>query len=132
MPFCSSCGKSLEEGAKFCSGCGTTLTGAQPTTTSGAAAAPAQVTRVVVVEAKKGGRLAFKGFLIAFILAVIFVAATKGDKSTQSVGMVMPSESVQPTSSPTCESGRRTTISFTERVLVGPSRSSSCSCVLGV
>jgi hypothetical protein len=57
--------------------------------TSGAAAAPAQVTRVVVVEPKKGGRLAFKGFLTAFILAIIFIAATKGDKSTQAAGMVI-------------------------------------------
>lgn len=59
------------------------------TTTSGAAAAPAQVTRVVVVEPKKGGRLAFKGFLTAFILAVIFGVATKDDKSSQSIGMVI-------------------------------------------
>jgi hypothetical protein len=58
-------------------------------TTTLAAAAPAQVIRVVVVEPKKGGRLVFKGFLTAFILAVIFVAATKDDKSSQSVGMVI-------------------------------------------
>jgi hypothetical protein len=89
MAFCSTCGKGLEEGAKFCSGCGTTTTGAQVTTTLGAAAAPARATRVVVVEPKKGGRLAIKGFLTAFILGIIFTAATKGDKGTQGVGMVI-------------------------------------------
>ena len=51
------------------------ITGAV-TTTSGAAAAPAQVTHVVVLEPKKGGRLAFKGLLTAFILASSFMAAT--------------------------------------------------------
>jgi hypothetical protein len=34
----------------------------------------------VVVEPKRGRRLAFKGFLVAFILALIYMAATKNDK----------------------------------------------------
>ena len=58
-------------------------------TTSGAAAAPAQFTRVVVVEPKKGGRLAMKGFLTAFILAIIFTATLKGEKSLQHTGMLV-------------------------------------------
>jgi zinc-ribbon domain len=89
VAFCSTCGKALGESARFCSGCGTGIIGAQVTTTSGAAAAPARVTRVVVVEPKKGGRLAFKGFLTAFILAIIFIVATKSDKGPQAVGMVV-------------------------------------------
>jgi hypothetical protein len=68
MAYCSSCGKAIEEGSKFCSGCGTTLSGAQ-------AAAP--ITRVVVVKPRSGGLLAFKGFLTALLLAFIFVFATK-------------------------------------------------------
>jgi hypothetical protein len=79
VSYCSNCGKALEEGAKFCSGCGTTVSGAQ-------LAAPTPVTRFATVNPKSGGSLAFKGFLTALLLALIFAAATKSDKSD--VGIV--------------------------------------------
>jgi len=69
MAYCSSCGKAIEDGSKFCSGCGTTLSGAPP--------AAASITGVVVVKPRSGGLLAFTGFLTALLLAVIFVAAAK-------------------------------------------------------
>lgn len=69
MAYCSSCGTALEQGASFCTGCGT-ISGIQ-------AAAPARVTRVVVVKPKSGGLLAFKGFLTALLLAFIFIAGAK-------------------------------------------------------
>jgi hypothetical protein len=92
------------------------------TTTSGAAAAPAQFTRVVVVEPKKGGRLAMKGFLTAFILAIIFTATLKGEKSLQDTGMLVALELAQPISLSTYESGRGTTKLFMVRALRGLSR----------
>src|ERR1700676_5407700 len=50
MAFCSGCGKSLEGGQKFCTECGAAISGAPAAAPSGAAAAPASVTPVVVVE----------------------------------------------------------------------------------
>ena len=88
MAYCSNCGQPLQDGAKFCSSCGTTPLGAQLTSGSAPATAPAPV-RVVVVETRKGDRLAFKGFLTSFILAIIFGAATKNDGSAHSVVIVI-------------------------------------------
>jgi hypothetical protein len=69
MAYCSSCGTALEQGAKFCSGCGT-ISGIK-------AATPAPVTPVAVVKPRSGGLLAFKGFLTALLLAFILVAGAK-------------------------------------------------------
>jgi hypothetical protein len=44
---------------------------------------------VVILDPKKGGRLAFKGLVTAFILAIIFVMATNGDNGAQAAGMVI-------------------------------------------
>jgi hypothetical protein len=83
MAYCSSCGKALEEGSKFCNGCGTTLSGTQP--------APAPITRVVVVEPKKGGRLALKGFVLAIVIAVGFAIGSGNAKGLKTllVGLVV-------------------------------------------
>jgi hypothetical protein len=83
MAYCSGCGQPLQEGTKFCSACGTA------SATSAVAVSTVPVTRVIVVEPKKAGRLAFKGFLTSFLLAAIFAAATKGDKSAQATGMLL-------------------------------------------
>lgn len=81
MPYCSLCGQSVQESAKFCCSCGTRSV--TPDTT------PAPPTRVVVIEPKKGGRLAVKALLISLVLAIIFTAATHQDKGAQAVGMVV-------------------------------------------
>lgn len=72
MSYCPACGQAIQEGAKFCSACGGPSQGLQP----GAVPISAQVTRVVLVEPKRGGRLAVKGFLTGLILYLVFSAAT--------------------------------------------------------
>jgi uncharacterized membrane protein len=42
MAFCAKCGAQLNAGSGFCAACGTAISGQNVTTTSGAAAAPAQ------------------------------------------------------------------------------------------
>ena len=87
MAYCSGCGKALEQGSKFCGGCGMSATG---THTSAQAAAPVmQPTRVVVVLPKRGGWLAFKGFATAFILAVVFAAGTHVNTSARALCMIL-------------------------------------------
>lgn len=72
MAYCSACRQAMQEGAKFCSACGTPSQDPR-----GGAVPPAvQVTSVVVVEPKRGGRLGLKGFLTGFILYLVFNAAT--------------------------------------------------------
>ena len=56
---------------------------------SQAGATTAQPTRVVVVQPKRGGWLAVKGFVIAFILAVVFIAATHDNTSARGLGMIL-------------------------------------------
>ena len=88
MTYCTSCGKALDEGARFCSGCGTTVSG-QSTSFSGVVVSPPSVTRVVVVKPKRGGLLALKGLLAAIILAVIFGIATRSDNTAHAFSMVI-------------------------------------------
>src|ERR1039458_6689835 len=64
MTYCTSCGKALDEGARFCSGCGTTVSG-QSTSFSGVVVSPPSVTRVVVVKPKRGGLLALNATIEA-------------------------------------------------------------------
>jgi hypothetical protein len=89
MVYCAGCGKALEEAVKFCSECGMPAAGTQTTTPFSAAVPPAQAIRVFVLEPKRGGWLAFKGFALVFILDVVFGAATKYDKSEEAVGMLI-------------------------------------------
>jgi hypothetical protein len=95
MPFCSGCGQTIAEDAKFCAACGRAKSGAVAVTPSGAAAAPAlapepPVTRVVIVEPKRGGRLALKSFFLAVILGAIFTAALKDSSGgSRSIGMAI-------------------------------------------
>ncbi len=42
MAFCAKCGAQLNAGSGFCAACGTAVSGQNVTTSSGAAAAPAQ------------------------------------------------------------------------------------------
>lgn len=90
MAYCSGCGRALEEGSKFCSGCGMSATGTQ---TSVRGPAPVmQPTRVVVVLPKRGGWLAVKGlvtaFILAFILAVVLFAV-HGNRSAFALCMIL-------------------------------------------
>ncbi len=73
MSFCPSCGKQLQRDARFCSECGATVAVAQPVTNSGAAVATA--------PAKRGGRLALKGFGLALLVEFIGIAASRNDIS---------------------------------------------------
>jgi len=87
MLFCSNCAKQLEDGARFCNGCGVTVAVPQRVTSSDAAAAPALALR----DSKKGGRLALKGFVLAIIIEIIGIAISKNDVSriALSVGVGM-------------------------------------------
>lgn len=77
MANCAKCSLPLDENAKFCASCGAAVSVGQPVAASGTAASPTpQVTQVMVVEPKRGGKLALKGFILAFVLSVIFVAST--------------------------------------------------------
>jgi hypothetical protein len=95
MIYCSNCGASVPEGGKFCSSCGAAASsvrneGVPVTQTSVGPAAPVmQPARVVVVAPKRGGWLAVKGFVTAFILAVVLVAATHDNTSTRALGMIL-------------------------------------------
>jgi hypothetical protein len=86
MAFCSGCGKALEEGSRFCSGCGISASGIQ---TLGEDTAVARPARVIVVLPKRGGWLAFKGFIVASILAVGFAAATHDNTVTRALCMML-------------------------------------------
>ena len=88
---CTGCGQAIQEGARFCASCGAALPGGQQASSAPGAPAVAPVTRVVVVEPKRGGRLAFKGFLLSFVMAMMFAMALKGsdDKATEAVGTVI-------------------------------------------
>src|SRR5579863_8995592 len=87
MAYCSGCGKALEEGSRFCNGCGMPTTGTQAP--AQAAAPVMRPTRVVVVLPKRGGWLAFKGFASAFILAVVFAAATHVNTSARALCLIL-------------------------------------------
>jgi hypothetical protein len=91
MSYCSHCGQTVQEGARFCSACGATQPSVSSVVTlSGAATAPTPVTKVIITESKRGGRLGLKGFLIAFGLALIFNMSTlNADKNIRSFGMVI-------------------------------------------
>jgi hypothetical protein len=92
MSYCTQCGQAIQEGAKFCSACGATVSSLPPAiaTPGAAAAAPAPATKVIAVEPRRGGRLALKGFLIAFGLSLIFnLATSKADTIVRSTGMVI-------------------------------------------
>src|SRR6266498_3747503 len=80
MPFCSNCGHPLEKSTKFCTSCG--ASGGIITDVPAPLPAPLRV-----AESKRGGRLAGKGFLIGFALAVIVAMATKGHEIAVSLGM---------------------------------------------
>src|SRR5580704_15355617 len=83
MSYCSACGQAIQEGSRFCSACGAPSQGPH----SGTVPIPAQATRVVMVEPKRGGRLAVKGFLTGFILYLVFSAATlHSDAGTRVTG----------------------------------------------
>jgi hypothetical protein len=86
MAYCSGCGKALEEGSKFCNDCGMSVSG---THTPVRVAAPLQPTRIVAVQPKRGGWLAVKGVAAAFILAVVFAAATHVNTSTRALCMIL-------------------------------------------
>jgi zinc-ribbon domain len=62
--FCTSCGQAVPDGSRFCASCGAGLL-------PSAAAAPTPVTRVIVVEPKRAGRLALKGFLLSFGIYIV-------------------------------------------------------------
>jgi len=70
----------VEKSAKFCTSCGTS--GGVITDVPAPLPAPLRV-----AESKRGGRLAGKGFLIGFALAVIVAMAAKRHESAVSVGM---------------------------------------------
>jgi hypothetical protein len=80
MRYCSSCGQPIAEGARFCASCGTTVTGQSPTPLA-ATPTPAPVTKVVIVEPKRGGMLALKGFLLSLVLAVMVRLGHSSDES---------------------------------------------------
>ncbi len=83
MPYCSTCGQAIQEGAKFCSSCGALSQGPH----TGTLPTAAKVTTVVMVEPKRGGRLAIKGFLTGFILYLVFNAVTlHADAGTRATG----------------------------------------------
>lgn len=61
MSFCSACGKEVSDGGKLCASCGTPIPGGV-----GAGAATK-----VMLESKRGGRLALKGLGLAVLIGVI-------------------------------------------------------------
>jgi hypothetical protein len=85
MAYCSGCGKVLEEGSQFCSGCGMSAS----RTHAAAQATPSAQPALVVVQPKRGWWLAIKGFLYALILGVIFVKATDDDTRARAISLVL-------------------------------------------
>ena len=87
MAYCSGCGNALGEGSKFCGECGMSATGTQ---TSVQPAAPViQPARSVVVGPKRGGLLAVKGLVTAFILAVVSALAIHDDPIARTLFMIL-------------------------------------------
>jgi hypothetical protein len=84
MAYCSGCGKALQERSKFCAECGVSTSGTSSQSVRSVRPAP-----VFVVQPKRGGWLAVKGLLSAFIFAVIFGAASYGNTVTRAVGAVV-------------------------------------------
>src|SRR5690242_7044126 len=70
--YCVKCGKEIQEQAQFCTACGTAVPGAHGRSAvadSNANSAPPA--RVIIVDPKRGGWLALKGFLTAIVLGAL-------------------------------------------------------------
>ena len=81
MAFCSKCGQSLRDGAKFCSSCGALVTSPTP-------AAPIVPTIPAPNVQKRAGRLAVIEFLFSLALTIA-VDVTTSDKTLNYVGIVI-------------------------------------------
>ncbi len=88
---CAKCGEPFVSRAVFCVNCGTPVSnssncskqlvdGAAVFPVCGAASSALQVSPIAAVKPKRGGRLALKGLLLAFLLALIFGALTSPSK----------------------------------------------------
>lgn len=80
MPYCSHCGKPLDEGTRFCPYCGTNQTDAprQPMYQNGAPFPPQNSNRGLIV-----GLIAVVAVLVVAVVAFIVVSQGKSDKKTE-------------------------------------------------
>lgn len=106
MPFCSACGKCLQEGSKFRPECGTSLSDS-PSQPIPPLSAPLRWSL-----SNRGGWLAVKGFLIAIILGTILVGTTHSNSNASAVAMMVAFGGVLLTSSAIFESGSGATTSL--------------------
>lgn len=83
MSYCQQCGNAIAEGARFCGSCGTAAAG-QSVTPWAIAMPTLSPATVVIIEPKRGGMLAVKGFLLALALGVIGAISLSSNKSGSS------------------------------------------------
>ena len=82
MAFCAKCGAQLNAGSGFCAACGTAVAGQSVTTTSGAAAAPAQASGGAQSGGMTNNVAACLSYLVGWITGLIFLVIEpyKNDK----------------------------------------------------
>jgi len=82
MAFCAKCGAQLNAGSGFCAACGTAVSGQGVTTTSGAAAAPAQSSASAQSAGMTNNVAACLSYLVGWITGLIFLVIEpyKNDK----------------------------------------------------
>ncbi|HEU4415388.1 MAG TPA: zinc-ribbon domain-containing protein [Candidatus Angelobacter sp.] len=82
MAFCAKCGAQLNEGSGFCGACGAPVAGQSVTTSSGAAAAPAQAgTASTGMTNNVAAMLAYVPFGIGLILSIVFLVIEPYNKN---------------------------------------------------
>jgi uncharacterized membrane protein len=73
MAFCAKCGAQLNAGSGFCAACGTAVSGQNVTTTSGAAAAPAQSSAGAPSAGMTNNVAACLSYLVGWVTGLIFL-----------------------------------------------------------
>jgi hypothetical protein len=68
VSYCANCGRLLNNNARFCTGCGTTVDASLPSR-------PAQIKKIIVLTPRRGGWLALKVFLVALVSDVVGAAS---------------------------------------------------------
>ena len=130
MPFCTSCGKEVEPGKKFCEYCGTPLEqpAAVPATPAGPPAVPAVPVSPQAAPIKPSGgsgkTLIFAGIIVVLIIiAGVFFIGLPMLSGSQGPGSTLPRVTTLPTQVPTGASVTLSPVMTTGSEITGTSAS---------